>query len=275
MNPPVLCAVQDGIATLTLNEAARLNPLTVPLQEGILAALQRVREDKAVRALLFTATGRGFCVGADLEDFQRRAHAAAGGGEGGEGSLGAQVGRMLDASGNRIVEELKALPVPVVCAVNGVAAGGGVGLALAADLVLAARSAYFYLPFVPALGVVPDMGSTWALPRAVGRARAIGLALTGEKLDAQRAADWGLIWACVDDERLAQDALALARRLGALPAHAIGEVRALFGASAHNGLTEQLQLERQRQAALIDGESFAEGMRAFLERRPPVFRGRD
>lgn len=274
MNPPVLCAVQDGIATLTLNEAARLNPLTVPLQEGILAALQRVREDKAVRALLLTATGRGFCVGADLEDFQRRAQAAGPSGEGGEGSLGEQVGRMLDASGNRIVEELKSLPVPVVCAVNGVAAGGGVGLALAADMVLAARSAYFYLPFVPALGVVPDMGSTWALPRAVGRARAIGLALTGEKLDAQRAADWGLIWACVDDERLAQDALALTRRLAALPAHAIGEVRALFGASAHNGLTEQLQLERERQAALIDGESFAEGMRAFLERRAPVFRGR-
>ncbi len=265
-------AVQDGIATLTLNEGERLNPFTVPMQQGILAALQRVRENTAVRALLLTGAGRGFCVGADLADFQRRAQGAAP--DPANESLGSQVGRMLAESGNRIVAELKSLPVPVVCAVNGAAAGGGVGLALAGDLVLAARSAYFYLPFVPALGVVPDMGATWALPRALGQTRAMGLALTGEKLDARRAADWGLIWACVDDERLADEALAMARRMAALPAHAIGELRALFAASARNDLAAQMDLERQRQAALIDGESFAEGMRAFLERRPPRFRGR-
>jgi len=162
----------------------------------------------------------------------------------------------------------------VVCAVNGVAAGGGVGLALAADVVVAARSAYFYLPFVPALGAVPDMGASWALPRAVGRARALGLALLGDKLDAPRAADWGLVWACVDDGALMEEAWTLATRLAAMPAHAVAEARALFAASERNNLAQQLALERERQAQLIDGEAFAEGMRAFIERRPPVFRGR-
>jgi 2-(1,2-epoxy-1,2-dihydrophenyl)acetyl-CoA isomerase len=162
----------------------------------------------------------------------------------------------------------------VVCAVNGAAAGGGVGLALAADMVIAARSAYFYLPFAPALGLVPDMGSSWFLPRALGPARALGLALTGEKLPAQQAADWGLIWACVDDGRLAEEAQRLAAQLAALPAHVIGEIRALFAAAGNNTFTQQLALERDRQALLADGESFAEGLRAFAERRKPFFRGR-
>jgi 2-(1,2-epoxy-1,2-dihydrophenyl)acetyl-CoA isomerase len=268
MNSAVLFDQRDGIATLTLNEGDRLNPLTPELQQGVLDALRRVREDKAIRALIVTATGRAFCVGADLADFSERAKDPS------RGSLGTQVGHMLDETGNPMVAELRALPVPVVCAVNGVAAGGGVGLALAADVVIAARSAYFYLPFVPALGAVPDMGASWALPRAVGRARALGLALLGDKLDASRAADWGLVWACVDDAALAQEARALATRLAAMPAHAVVEARALFAASERNNLAQQLALERERQAQLIDGESFAEGMRAFIERRPPVFRGR-
>jgi len=268
MNHPVLFAVQDGIATLTLNEGDRLNPFTAPVQQGILDGLRRVRETPQVRALILTAAGRGFCVGADLPDFQRRAQDRM------QGSLGTQVGRMLDESASRIVAEMKSAPVPVVCAVNGVAAGGGVGLALAGDLVLAARSAYFYLPFVPALGVVPDMGASWAMPRAIGHARAIGLTLTGRKLDAERAAAWGLIWDCVDDAQLQPAALALARQMAALPAHAIGEVRALFAASGRNDLGTQMALENRRQAALIDGESFAEGLQAFAQRRAPMFRGR-
>lgn len=268
MKPAVLYEPREGIATLTLNESDRLNPLTPALQQGVLDALRRVREDRSIRALILTAAGRAFCVGADLNDFSERAKDAS------RGSLGTQVGQMLDQTGNPLVAELQSLPVPVVCAVNGVAAGGGVGLALAADLVVAARSAYFYLPFVPSLGAVPDMGASWALPRAVGRARALGLALLGDKLDAARAADWGLVWACVDDAALAQEARALATRLAAMPAHAIAETRALFAASERNNLAQQLALERERQAELIDGESFAEGMRAFIERRAPVFRGR-
>lgn len=268
MNDPVLFTVRDGIATLTLNQGDRLNPLTPALQQGVLDMLRRVREDKTIRALILTATGRAFCVGADLADFSERARDPS------RGSLGTQVGHMLDETGNPMVAELRSLPVPVVCAVNGVAAGGGVGLALAADVVVAARSAYFYLPFVPALGAVPDMGASWALPRAVGRARALGLALLGDKLDAPRAADWGLVWACVDDGALMEEAWALATRLAAMPAHAVAEARALFAASERNNLAQQLALERERQAQLIDGEAFAEGMRAFIERRPPVFRGR-
>ena len=268
LHPAVLFEQREGIATLTLNEGDRLNPLTPALQQGVLDALRRVREDKSIRALILTAAGRAFCVGADLADFSERAKDPS------RGSLGTQVGHMLDETGNPMVAELRSLPVPVVCAVNGVAAGGGVGLALAADVVVAARSAYFYLPFVPALGAVPDMGASWALPRAVGRARALGLALLGDKLDAPRAADWGLVWACVDDGALMEEAWTLATRLAAMPAHAVAEARALFAASERNNLAQQLALERERQAQLIDGEAFAEGMRAFIERRPPVFRGR-
>jgi 2-(1,2-epoxy-1,2-dihydrophenyl)acetyl-CoA isomerase len=176
--------------------------------------------------------------------------------------------------GNPLIAALRALPVPVVSAVQGAAAGGGVGLALAADIVVAARSAYFYLPFVPALGLVPDMGSSWFLPRAIGHARALGLTLLGDKLPAQQAADWGLIWSCVDDDKLHDEVRAIAARLAALPANAIGETRALFEASRENGLDRQLALERERQQVLIDGEAFAEGVRAFGERRKPVFRGR-
>lgn len=268
MTDATLFEVQDGIATLTLNEPDRLNPLTPPLQEGILAALQRVRDDKAIRALLLTAQGRGFCVGADLGEFARRAA------EPGDESLGRHVGRMMEATGNPVIAGLRSLPVPVVCAINGVAAGGGVGLALAGDMVVAARSAYFYLPFVPALGLVPDMGASWVLPRAVGRARALGLALMGEKLPAAKAAEWGLIWSCVDDAALLQEARTLAARLASMPAPAIVEARAVFAASERNDLDAQLALERERQEVLIDQPSFGEGLRAFGERRPPAFRGR-
>jgi 2-(1,2-epoxy-1,2-dihydrophenyl)acetyl-CoA isomerase len=188
MTDPVLFDVQDAVATITLNEGARLNPLTHPLLTGVLDGLRRVREDTNIRALLVTANGRGFCVGADLQEFGHRAADPA------SGTLGDYVGQLLREHAEPILLEMRALPVPVVCAINGVAAGGGVGLALSGDMVLAARSAYFYLPFMPALGLVPDMGSSWLVPRSISPARALGLALTGEKLDAQRASDWGLIW---------------------------------------------------------------------------------
>jgi 2-(1,2-epoxy-1,2-dihydrophenyl)acetyl-CoA isomerase len=143
------------------------------------------------------------------------------------------------------------------------------------DLVLKSRAMMgFYAPFVPALGIVPDMGATWMATRTLGRARTAGLVLTGHKLSAEKAAQWGLIWDCVDDDALQGEALALARELAQLPAHAIHETRALLDAAERNTLDEQLALERQRQAELIDGESFAEGLRAFAERRRPRFRGR-
>ena len=264
----VLFEVADGIATLTLNEAERMNPLDAPLIQGCLDVVQRVHDDCAVRALLLNARGRAFSVGADLSDL--KSNAAHPGGE----SLGQYVGRLMAEHGNPLMAALRTLPVPVVCAVQGAAAGGGVGLALAADIVVAARSAYFYLPFVPALGLVPDMGSSWLMPRAVGHARALGLMLLGDKLPAQQAAEWGLIWACVDDDKLRDEARLLATRLAALPEHAIDETRALLEASRTNNFEQQTALERNRQQALVDRDAFAEGVRAFGDRRKPVFRGR-
>lgn len=267
--PSVLFEINEGVAVATLNEGERMNPLTETLQAGILDVLACVQSDRSIRALVLTGRGRGFCCGADLKDFSHRAANMLPG-----DSLGSYVGRMMGETGNPLLLGLSTLPVPVVCAVNGAAAGGGFGLALAGDMVIAARSAFFYLPFVPALGIVPDFAAARAGVRTVGRARTAGLMLTGRKLAAEKAADWGLIWDCVDDDKLMDEAMALARQLAALPAHAIIEARALLDAAQRNTLTEQLELERQRQADLIDGESFSEGMRAFVERRKPVFRGR-
>ena len=265
----VLYEMRETVAVVTLNEGDRMNPLSESLQAGLIDAIERVRADKSVRAMLLTANGRGFCVGADLQDFARRSDELPAG-----DSLGRYVGRMMEETGNRLILALRSLPVPLVCAINGAAAGGGVGFALAGDMVIAARSAYFYLPFVPALGIVPDMGSSWTLPRSIGQARALGLTLTGDKLGAEKAAAWGLIWACVEDEKLYDEALKLARQLALLPAHAVLEARALFAVSERNGLEQQLGAERARQQELIDGASFSEGVKAFIERRKPVFKAR-
>ena len=267
-NAATIFEVRDGVATLTLNEGARMNPLTHDLQRGCLEALQRARDDTAIRALIITATGTGFCVGADLAEFGRRAAEPG-------ASMGSYVGEMMEKAGNPIMTAIRSLPVPVVCAVNGVAAGGGVGFALAADMVIAARSAYFYLPFVPSLGLVPDMGASWVLPRAIGRARALGLTLTGNKLSAETAAQWGLIWECVDDAALQAHALQLAMQMSALPAGAVMEARQLLAAAESNTFEEQLALERDRQMDLIEQSNFAEGVAAFAARRKPAFKGRD
>lgn len=267
--PFVLYSVEEGVATLTLNDGARMNPLGEALLADLVAAIGRVRDDRSIKAVVLTAQGRAFCAGADLSHYMTRLETPEPG-----RSLGQYVGELMDQRVNPIVLGLRALPVPVVCAINGVAAGGGFGLALAGDMVVAARSAYFYLPFFPALGVVPDMGASWVMPRTVGRARSLGLALTGKKLPAQKAADWGLIWDCVDDDALHGEAMQLAQQLAALPAHAVQEARALFAAAETNTLVEQLALERSRQGVLIDGDSFGEGVRAFTERRKPVFQGR-
>ncbi|MDP9901011.1 enoyl-CoA hydratase-related protein [Variovorax ginsengisoli] len=255
----------DGqVATLTLNDPGRMNPLGEPLVRACLDALRQVRDDHRIRALVLTGRGRAFSAGADLPALAAPRPAGA-------PSLGAEVAALMTEGGNRLVEQLRALPVPVVCALQGAAVGGGAGLALAGDIVVAARSSYFYLPFIPALGIVPDMGSSWFLPRAAGRARAMGLALLGDRVSAEQAAQWGLIWACVDDDQLPAEAARLADQLAALPAHAIQEARALFDASAGHTLAQQLDYERDRQRELIDGPCFAEGVQAFLHKRRPVF----
>jgi len=264
--PCVLCEQADGIATLTLNLPHKLNPIAKDLQVELRDALERIRDDRTVRAVILTGAGKAFCVGADLS-------AMAPPGEAGQ-TLGDQTAEWMQKLSNPLIETLRTLPVPVVAAVNGPAAGAGVGLALAADVTIAARSAYFYLPFLPKLGIVPDLGCTWAIPRRAGRARAMGMALLDERLSAGRAVQWGLIWACADDEQLMDEARAIAQRLARLPAHAVLEAREAFDASEHHTLKEQLHYESERQRALIDRPSFREGVSAFLQKRPPVFEGR-
>lgn len=250
-----------AVALLRLNIPARMNPLTMPLQQALRAALAGLREDRGVRALLLTGTGKAFCVGADLGSMAPPD----------KGGLGAQTADAMESLSNRLIEDLRTLPFPVVSAVNGACAGAGVGVALAADVVLAARSAYFYLPFMPRLGIVPDLGTTWFLERSVGRARAVAMSLLGERLSAEQAAQWGLVWQCVDDADLPARALAVAQRLAALPAHAAQEIRAVYELAGHQTLVEQMRSEAERQRELIDRPTFAEGVQAFLGKREPVF----
>jgi 2-(1,2-epoxy-1,2-dihydrophenyl)acetyl-CoA isomerase len=261
----VLWEVQDGVATLTLNLPAKLNPIALDLQQELRAALARVREDRGVRAVVLTGAGKAFCVGADLSAMRPP--------EAGE-TLGDQTATWMQSVSNPLIEELRSLPVPVVCAVNGAAAGAGVGLALACDVTIAAKSAYFYLSFLPKLGIVPDLGCTWIIPRLVGPARAMGMSLLDERLGAERAAQWGLIWACVEDDLLLLEAQQLAQRLGRLPAHAVIEARRAFEASARHTLPEQLHYESERQRELVNRPTFAEGVAAFLQKRAPQFPGR-
>ncbi|GLS14813.1 enoyl-CoA hydratase-related protein [Hydrogenophaga electricum] len=259
--PPLLSERHGDVAVLRLNLPQRLNPLALPLQEALRNELARLKADGGVRALLLTGVGKAFCVGADLSSMQASDGA----------SLGAQTAETMERLSNRLIQDLRELPFPVISAVNGPCAGAGVGLALAADVVLAARSAYFYLPFMPRLGIVPDLGCTWFLDRFLGRARATALTLLGDRLSGEQAAQWGLVWACVDDATLADEAMALAQRLARLPAHAALEIRAVYDSAGQASLVEQMAVEAGRQRELIDRPSFVEGVSAFLAKREPVF----
>ena len=262
--PTVLYEAKDGVATLTLNLPHKLNPIAAEMQMELRAALARVREDRSVRAVVLTGAGKAFCVGADLGAMQAS-----------DGpSLGDATAEWMQKLSHPLIEDLRSMPVPVLCAVNGAAAGAGVGLALACDIVIAGRSAYFYLPFLPKLGIVPDLGCTWAIPRLVGPARAMGMALLDERLAADKAVQWGLIWAAFEDDLLLLEAQQIAQRLARLPAHAVIEARRAFEASAVHSLADQLHYESERQRELIDQPAFAEGAAAFLQKRPPNFPGR-
>ncbi len=258
-----------NVLLLRIVNSARMNPLTEQLQRELLAHLDGVHSDSGVRALVLTGEGKAFCVGADLSSM------AAGRSTNGQ-TLGQHTAEVMRQGTNRLVLALRELPVPVVVALNGAAAGAGVGLALAGDITIASQGAYFLMPFLPKLGIVPDMGSSFFLERRIGRARAMGMALLGERITAQQAADWGLIWSCdaADPPTLEVQALALAQRLAAGPAHAALEARALFDAAASNSLPTQLDYEASRQGELIDGAAFAEGAKAFIEKREARFPAR-
>jgi 2-(1,2-epoxy-1,2-dihydrophenyl)acetyl-CoA isomerase len=256
--------ISDGVALLRLNRPEVLNSLNDQLISEIRSALAAVSEDPAARALVLTGAGRGFCAGADL-----------GGGKMPPGlSMGEAVAQSMEDFFNPLVRDLFHLNKPTVAAVNGMAAGGGVGLALTADIALAARSARFKLVFVPRLGIVPDCGASFHLQRAIGRARTMGMSMLGETIPAERAAEWGLIWSCVDDDELMDQAMAIAARLAAGPTLAYSHLRSVLAAADHNTLDQQLDLERDTQHILCDSEDFMEGTMAFLQKRKPKFKGR-
>ncbi len=259
---PILLERQGPVAWLRMNQPERLNPLSLPLQQALREQFALLRQDPSVGCLVLTGSGKGFCVGADLGSLRPAPGI----------SLGPYTADTMHALSNRLVQDLQEMPFPVVSAVNGACAGAGVGLALAADLVVAARSAYFYLPFMPRLGIVPDLGCTWFLQKALGRPRAQALALLGERLGAEQAQQWGLIWSCVDDDALDAQAQTLATRLAALPSHAGPEIRRILDHAQDHSLTEQMHFEAERQRELIDRPAFAEGVQAFLEKREPRFR---
>jgi 2-(1,2-epoxy-1,2-dihydrophenyl)acetyl-CoA isomerase len=213
--------------------------------------------------LLITGAGRAFCAGAELKDDFLDGDTTR--------SAGEQLDESMREDFNPWIMDLDELPIPVVTAVNGVAAGAGVGLALASDITVAARSASFVLTFCPKLGLIPDVGTTWFLPRRIGLARATALSLLGNKLDATTAAQWGLIWQCVDDDALADSAMQMARTLARLPSGMALELRRSLRQSQSNTLGVQLDYERERQCVLIESSAFTEGVNAFREKRQPVF----
>jgi 2-(1,2-epoxy-1,2-dihydrophenyl)acetyl-CoA isomerase len=255
----------DGdIAVITLDNPGRRNALSRPMQEGLRQLIEHIGATPAIRAVLLTAAGEAFCAGADL---------AGNGIPPGQEHMtrGQATQKVMEELSNPIITGLRALPVPVVSALPGVAAGAGVGIALAADIVVAARSAFFYLPFIPKLGIVPDLGSTWFLEKLLGRGRATALTLLGHRLPAETAQQWGLVWSCVDDAGLRDEAMKIARQLARLPRHAALETRRAYDAAGRNELQAQLQYEAERQCELIDRPEFEEGVRAFLEKREPDF----
>jgi len=258
--PTVLVSLDAGVLTITLNRPEKLNALNPEMHGGLRAALERAKDEPEIRALLLTGAGRGFCTGQDLAERDA-------------GAAPIDLSVSLGSHYNPLVRRLRSLPKPIVCAVNGVAAGAGANLALACDLVIAARSATFVQAF-SRLGLVPDSGGSFFLPRLVGGARAMGLALLAEPLTAERAEQWGLIWKVVDDARLADEATAVARALATGPTKGYALLKKAMYASATNTLDAQLDLERdlQREAGLSD--DYREGVTAFKEKRAPRFKGR-
>lgn len=255
-DPVLLVERRSAAALLTLNRPDRINAFTPELLSALREALEGAERTPEVRAVVITGAGRGFCSGQDIAQIaklppEERA-----------------VGHILETYYEPVARRMRASPLPIVAAVNGVAAGAGANFALLADIVVAARSAQFVEAF-GRIGLVPDVGGTWTLPRLVGEARARALCLLGEPVSAEQAESWGLIWKAVDDERLLDEALAIAERLAALPAEALRLTKQAFARSAENDFEAQLAVERALQTEAAATPDHTEGVRAFVEKRPP------
>lgn len=258
----ILFESSEGIARLTLNRPDRLNSFNVQMHREVREVLTKLAADSSARVLVLGGAGRGFCAGQDLND---RAVAP--------GAEGVDLGDSIENYYKPLVLALRKLPLPVIAAVQGVAAGAGANIALACDIVIAARSASFIQSFSK-IGLVPDSGGTWLLPRLLGNARALGLALLAEKLSAEQAAEWGLIWRCVEDNELAPTVEALAKQFASGPTRGFARTKQAIYESWGRSFEEQLDVERDFQRELGRTQDYAEGVAAFMQKRPPSFTGR-
>ena len=257
----ILLDIASGVAKITLNRPDKLNSFTDEMHVELKQAMKTILADSSVRVLMITGAGRGFCAGQDLSERMMGDEETA------------DVASSLEKNYNPLLKQLRALPYPVVCAVNGVAAGAGCNLVLACDIVIAARSASFIQIFSK-IGLIPDAGGTYTLPRLVGTARAMAAAMLAEKISAEQAAQWGMIWKCVDDDKLAGEADALARQLAGQATRALGLTKRAIYASSNNSFEQQLDLECDLQREAAKSEDFREGVTAFKDKRPAKFTGR-
>ncbi|MBV0931848.1 2-(1,2-epoxy-1,2-dihydrophenyl)acetyl-CoA isomerase PaaG [Marinobacterium weihaiense] len=255
-------AITDGVAVLTLNRPDRMNSFNTQMHAEVRDALKQVKKSDEARCLLITGNGRGFCAGQDLSDRNVA-----------PGAEMPNLGESIEQNYNPLIRSLQALEMPVICAVNGVAAGAGANIAFACDIVLAARSASFIQAFCK-IGLVPDSGGTWTLPRLVGHARATALTMLGDKISAEQAMAWGMIWKCVDDEALQAEAQSMARHLATQPTKGLAFIKRALQASWNNSFDEQLDLERDLQTLAGRTEDYREGVSAFMDKRQPTFKGK-
>ncbi|CAG9407215.1 TPA: 2-(1,2-epoxy-1,2-dihydrophenyl)acetyl-CoA isomerase PaaG [Providencia alcalifaciens] len=258
----ILTSLQDGVLTITLNRPERLNSFNDEMHRQLSAAIKIAEQDENVRCLVITGAGRGFCAGQDLNDRNVAV-----------GSEAPDLGFSVETYYNPLIRRLTSLPKPIICAVNGVAAGAGAAIALAGDIVIAAKNASFIQSFCR-LGLVPDSGGSWFLPQLVGRARAMGMAMLGDKISAEQALQWGMIWQVTDHDQLATTVNNLAKHLATQPTYGLGLIKKAIHSAATNTLDQQLDLERDLQRLGGRSHDYREGVDAFLNKREPTFQGK-